>query len=236
MHIIKKKGSTTSKQTEPQLMTIANKAVDLVTLHRKNLTIAAAVLAAVLVIAAGNTLFQSSNDKKASALLAVAQGLYQEQAGAAPDYAKALEQYRDVQKKYPRTMSGAIAQFYIGNCLVNLNQPNEALKEYETLAKKYSGDKDLAGLAYQRMGYVYSALGKQGDAIASFEKAEAVLGPGIATVELAKLYERAGNGAEAQKKNKVIAEKLGGTAFAPEVQGAAAKGAGAPPAQAPVGK
>jgi tetratricopeptide (TPR) repeat protein len=236
MHTIKKKGSAASKQTEPQLMTVANKAVDLVRQHQKNLTIAAAVIAAVLVIAAGYSLFQSNNDKKASALLAAAQGFYQEQAGSAPDYAKALEQYRDVQKKYPGTTSGAIAQFYVGNCLVNLNQPNEALREYEALVKKYSGDKDLAGLAYQRMGYVYSALGKPSDAIASFEQAEAVLGPGIATVELAKLYERAGNGAEAQKKYKVIAEKLGGTTAAPEVQGASAKGTGAPPVKGLAGK
>jgi tetratricopeptide (TPR) repeat protein len=236
MHTIKKKGSATSRQAEPQLMTIANKALDLASLHQKNLMMAAAVLAAVLVIAAGYTLFQSSNDKKASALLAAAQSFYQEQAGVAPDFTKALEKYRDVQKNYPGTMSGQIAQFYIGNCLVNLNQPNEALKEYEVVAKKYSNEKDLAGLAYQRMAYVYSALGKQGDAIASFEKAESVLGPGLATVELAKLYERAGNGAEAQKKYKVIAEKLGGTTFASEAKGAAEKGAGAPPAQGPAGK
>jgi tetratricopeptide (TPR) repeat protein len=236
MLTIKKKGPATSKQTEPQLMTIANRVVELIRPYQKNLMVAAAVIAAVLVIAAGYTLYQSSNDKKASALLAAAQDLYQEQAGAAPDYAKALELYRDVQKKYPRTMSGAIAQFYIGNCLANLNQPNEALKEYETLVKQYSGEKDLAGLTYQRMGYVYNALGKQSDAIASFERAEAVLGPGLATVELAKLYERAGNGADAQKKYKVIAEKLGGTAVAPDVQGAAAKGAGLPTAKDPAGK
>lgn len=229
MHTIKKKGFAASKQAEPQLMTAANKVADLVRLYRKNLTIAAAVLTAVLVIAAGYTLFQSSNDKKASALLAAAQGLYLEQTGSAPDYAKALELYRDVQKKYPRTMSGAIAQFYVGNCLVNLNKPIEALREYEALTKEYSGDKDLAGLAYQRMGYVYSALGKQSDAVASFEQAETMLGPGIATVELAKLYERAGNAAEAQKKYKVISEKLGGTTVAAEAQGAP-KGAGAPPA------
>ncbi len=236
MHMIKKKGSGATKQTEPQLMIIANKAMELVTLHQKKLTLAVLVMAAALVIAAGYTLYQSNNDKKASALLAVAQGLYQEQSGVAPDYAKALERYREVQKNYPRTMSGGIAQFYIGNCLVNLNQPNEALKEYETVAKKYSGYEDLAGLAHQRMGYVYNALGKQAEAIASFERAEEVLGPGLATVELARLYERAGNGAEAQKKNKVIAEKLGGTAFAPQVKGAAAQGAGAPPAKVPAAR
>jgi tetratricopeptide (TPR) repeat protein len=231
MHKIRKQGSTTSKQAEPQLMTIANKVVAMVSQHQKNLSIAAAAMVAVLVIAAGYNLFQSTNDKKASVLLAAAQGLYQEQAAAAPDYAKALEQFRDVQKKYPRTMSGAIAQLYVGNCLAQLNQPSEALKEYDTLVKKYSGEKELVGLTYQRMGYLYNALGKQSDAIASFEQAETVLGPGIATVELAKLYERAGNGAEAQKKYKVIAEKLGGTTAAPEAKGEAAKGAVAPPAK-----
>jgi tetratricopeptide (TPR) repeat protein len=237
MQTIKKKGFSPSKKSEPQLMTMANKALDLVSLHQKNLTRAAAVLAAVVVIAAGYTLFQSNNDKKASAMLAAAQGFYQEQAaGAAPDFAKALEGYRDVFKKYPRTTSGAIARFYIGSCLVQLNQPTEALREYEALAKNKFVDKGLAGLAYQRMGYVYSALGKQSEAITSFEQAEAVLGPGLATVELAKLYERAGNGAEAQKKYKVIAEKLGGTTFAPEARGAAATGAAAPSAPGPAGK
>ena len=236
MHTIKKKGSAASRQTEPQLMTVANNAMDLVALHRNKLAMAAAVIVALIVIAAGYALFQSGNDKKASALLAVAQGAYQERAGSAPDYGKALELFRNVRKEYPRTMSGAIAQFYIGNCLVNLNKPDEALREYETVTKKYSSEKDLAGLAHQRMGYVYGGLGRQSDAIASFEKAEAVLGPGLATVELAKLYERAGNKDEALKKNKVIAEKLGGTAFAPEMQGAAEKGTGAPAAKGPAGK
>ena len=39
-----------------------------------------------------------------------------------------------------------------------------------------------------------------------------LIGPGIATLELARLYEAAGNSAEAQKKYKVIADKLAGTA------------------------
>jgi tetratricopeptide (TPR) repeat protein len=236
MRTIKKKGSAASKQAEPQLMTIANKALELVALHQKNLTMAAAVLVAAVVIAAGYTLYQSGNDKKASALLAVAQGLYQEQTGTAPDFAKALERYREVQKKYPRTMSGAIAQLYIGNCLVNLNQPDAALKEYETLARRYSREKDLVALAYQRRGYLYGALGRQNDAISAFEKAEAVLGPGIATVELAKLYEQAGKGAEAQNKYKIISEKLGGTTLAPEAKGGAAKGTAAPPVKGPTGR
>jgi len=235
MHTIKKKGSSASKQTEPQLMTVANKGMDLIRLHQKNLMLATGVILILIVIAAGYSLFQSSSDKKASALLAVAQGVYRGQAGAAPDYAKALELYRNVQKEYPRTMSGSIAQFYTGNCLVTMGKPDEALREFETVTKKYSGDKDLAGLAYQRMGYVYGGLGKQADAIASFEKAEALLGPGIATMELAKMYERTGNKDEAQKKNKVIAEKLGGTAFAPQVRDAAAQGAGSPPAKGSAG-
>jgi chromate transport protein ChrA len=94
MQTIKKKGFSPSKKSEPQLMTMANKALDLVSLHQKNLTRGAAIVAAVVIIAAGYTLFQSANDKKASAMLAAAQGFYQEQAaGAAPDYAKALELY-----------------------------------------------------------------------------------------------------------------------------------------------
>jgi tetratricopeptide (TPR) repeat protein len=116
-------------------------------------------------------------------------------------------------------MSAAIAQYYIGNCLEKLGQTDEAIKEYQTFVNTYSGRKFLLGLVYQRMGYAYVLLGKQAEAIKSFEQSDALDGPGVATIELARLYEASGNIPESQKKYKLIQEKLGGSSWSIEAMG-----------------
>jgi tetratricopeptide (TPR) repeat protein len=116
-------------------------------------------------------------------------------------------------------MSAAVAQYYIGNCLANLGQADEALKEYQVFVKTYSDKKFLLGLVYQRMGYIYSMLGKPAEAIKAFEQSDALGTPGVATVELARLYEATGNISEAQKKYKIVQEKLGGSTWSIEAMG-----------------
>ena len=218
MLTIKKKAKITKQTQEQQIATITNKVASALSVYKKQLVIAGFVLVALIVIAGGYSLMRSADERKASPLLATAYEAYSPLA-ATTDYGKALELFRGVQKKYPGTMSGAIAQYYVGNSLVALGRADEALKEYEFFIKKYSGEKALLGLVYQRMAYVYSTLGKQAEAIKAFEQAEAVGGPGVATIELARIYESSGNMAEAQKKYKVAQEKLGGTTWGIEAMG-----------------
>ncbi|HUI66701.1 MAG TPA: tetratricopeptide repeat protein [Nitrospirota bacterium] len=213
MPTIKKRGSAAKKQPEQEIVTIAHKISAFVSSYKKQFTIAVSTLVAILLIIAGYWLKKSLDEQKAAPLVATAYEYYSPAAGANVDYGKALSLFREVQNKYPGTMSGAIAQYYIGNCLVNLDHPEEALREYQTVVTKYSNDKLLVGLAYQRMGYVYNSLGKQADAVKSFEQSESLMGPGTATVELARLYEASGNVPEAQNKYKSIAEKLAGTTW-----------------------
>ena len=216
MPTIKKKGLAVKKQPEQEILTIAHTVSAFVSSYKKQFTIAVSSLAAILVIIAGYWLVKSLEEQKAAPLVATAYEYYSPAAGANVDYSKALSLFREVQKKYPGSKSGAIAQYYIGNCLVNLDRPEDALKEYQTVVTKYSSDKLLLGLVYQRMGYVYSSLGKQADAMKSFEQSESLMGPGTATVELARLYEATGNVLESQKKYKTIAEKLAGTTWGME--------------------
>ena len=121
-----------------------------------------------------------------------------------------------------RISSGAaISQYYAGNCLANLGQTDEALKEYQLFVKNYSDKKFLLALVYQRMGYAYSMLGKQAEAIKAFEQSDALGSPGVATIELARLYESTGNIPESQKKYKIVQEKLGGSTWSVEAMGKA---------------
>jgi tetratricopeptide (TPR) repeat protein len=221
MPTIKKRGNAAKKrEPEQEIRTLAHNASEFMAAHRKNFIIVVAAVAAVLILAAGYRIMQSMQEQKATPLVASAYGYYSPSQGTTgADFVKALELFRSIRKQYPSTRSGAIAQYYIGNCLANLGRNDEALTEYQTFVSKYAGDKFLLGLVYERMGHVYNELGKQADAIKSFEQSENLIGPGISTLELARLYEAAGNASAAQQKYKTISDKLAGTAWAMEATG-----------------
>jgi len=73
-------------------------------------------------------------------------------------------------------------------------------------------------MVYQRLGYLYLVRGNREEAVKAFLRAESVGGAGLATAELAGIYERAGNTEEAQKKYKELSEKLPATTLALEAK------------------
>lgn len=219
MPTIKKRGSAVKIQQEQEIVTLAHKVQHVMAGYQRQLRVVVIAAAVVLVMIAGYAMFRSSQEQKAAPLVAAAYEFYSPATGTSADYGKALDLFRDVQKKYPNTTSGAVAQYYVGNCLVSLGRADEALKEYQAFISKYSRDKYLRGLVYQRMAYVYEGQGKLDDARKAFEQAEALTGPGVATVELARLYEAAGNMPEAEGKYKIVMEKLGGTTWSMDAMG-----------------
>lgn len=221
MLTIKKKVRVTKQNQEQEITTLMHKVTAVLSAYRKQVVIAVSLLTALLVITGGYSLMRSADERKAGALLSAAYESYSSSGDSPADYRKALELFRGVQKKYSGTMSAAISQYYAGNCLVNLGQADEALKEYQVFVKTYPDKKFLLGLVYQRMGYVYGMLGKQADAIKAFEQADALETPGVATIELARLYEASGNIAESQNKYKIVQEKLGGSTWSVEAMGKA---------------
>jgi tetratricopeptide (TPR) repeat protein len=216
---IKKKGSVAKQQTQQEIMTIAHQVTSFMRTYKKQFTAALAVVLAVIVLGAGYTLLRSMQEQKAAPLVAAAHEYYDPSQGTPADYQKALDLFRAVHKKYPNTMSGAIAQYYVGNCLVNLGQRDEAIKEYTSFIQSYASDAFLLGMVYQRLGYVYSGLNRLSDAIKAFEQSEKLNGPGVSTVELAHLYEASGNVLESQNKYKLVLDKLAGTAWSMEAMG-----------------
>lgn len=219
MPTIKKKGSAAKQQPEQEFMTIAHHVSSFMTTYKKQFLMALAAVIVVIVLSVGYALLRSMQEQKAAPLVSAAYEYYDPSSGTSADYQKALSLFRTVQKEYSNTMSGAIAQYYVGNCLLNLGQADEAIKEYQNFIKTYSGEKFLLGLVYQRMGSVYSGLNRQADAIQAFELSEKLIGPGVSTIELARLYESSGNIPESQKKYKLVLDKLAGTAWGMEAMG-----------------
>ncbi len=223
MPTIKKRGYASAKKPEQEIMTFAHTLSDFLAKYRKQFTTALSVVIGVIVLTVGYAMMKAHQEQKAAPLVATAYEYYNPSDGSSGDYNKALALFREAQNKYSSTKSAAIAQYYVGNCLVNLGQPDEALKAYQLFAKNYASDKFLLGLVYQRMGYVYLGIGKQDDARKFFEQSESLTGPGPATVELARLFDAAGNVPEAQKRYKTILDKLGGTSWAMDAMGRAQK-------------
>ncbi len=219
MPMIKKKGYATAKNPEQEILTFAHTLSDFLAKYRTQFLTALSVAAGIIVITAVYSLMKAQQEQKAAPVIATAYEYYNPSDGGSSDYGKALALFREAQSKYSGTKSAAIAQYYIGNCLVNLGQPDDALKAYEFFAKNYSGNKFLLGLVYQRMGYVYLSLGRQDDARKSFEQSESLAGPGAATVELARLAEAAGNGPDAERRYRTVLEKLAGTSWAIDAMG-----------------
>jgi tetratricopeptide (TPR) repeat protein len=237
---IKKRSTSSTRPSEPQLMGAVHQASDYYSGHRKMVLLITAAVVVVAALIISFITYQSLRDRKASPLFSAAYEYYKPSDGTPPDYQKALELFRDIQKTYPRTMSGATAQFFVANSLMNLGRTDHALGEYEAFVKRYQGRKELLGLVHQRMGYIYRGQGKSDDSVRSFQRSEELLGTGLATVELARLYGQAGKTEESQKKYKAVMEGLPNSQWAfeamtklPPPAQPAPEGSLAPPAVQP---
>ena len=215
MRTIKKQGYDAKKQPKQEIEGLLQSLLAVYGRYQTHVQVAMAIVLVVLVAFGGYSLYQNGNERKASALLAPALDVY---SSPQPDLAKAVELFREVRKEYPRTLSGSIAQYYEGNCLAGMGRAQEAIEQYREVVKRSGAGNMLRAMAYQRSGYAYQSLGNREEAIKAFEQAESLRGPGMATLELAKLYALGGNKEASQKKYKVLTDNLPGTVLSDEAK------------------
>lgn len=104
-------------------------------------------------------------DTEADKLFDLANGLY---VRGNAFYGQAVRQYREFLSRYPNDERCDQAAFFLGNCLRELGQNEEALKAYLDHRKfKNSPNRDMVDF---RTGQVYFSLGKYPDAIQSLLK------------------------------------------------------------------
>jgi tetratricopeptide (TPR) repeat protein len=213
-----KKKTKALMQPEDEIRSIAHNVSDYYQVYRKQFNLAVAMIVLAITVTLIYSFVGSTNEKKAGQMLSAAYDAYDPGGGAPANYPQALKQFQDIVKQYGGTVNGAIAQFLTGNTYARMGQPEAALKEFEAFIRKYSSEKFLLGLVYQRIGYTYLAMGKQDDAVKAFAQAESVAGTGPATLELARLYERTGKIQESLKSYKDISNNLPTTAWATEAR------------------
>lgn len=215
---IKKKSSKTVASPEEEIRSLAHHVSDYYHAYQKQLNTVITVLVLALIVAVLYSFVRAGNEKKAGLALNAAYEAAAPAGGGVPNYPAALQRFQEVVKQYGGTLSGAIAQYSIGNTYLAMGQPEPAVKAYEEFTRRYSGRTFLLGMVYQRMGYAFAAMGKREEAVRAFSKAEEVGGTGQATMELARIYEQAGNREDAQKKYKAVSEQLPATSLALEAR------------------
>lgn len=215
---IKKKTAKGSLSPQEEIQSITHTITDTYDAYRQPANVVLTLVAIVLAVGVIWSIVRSNNEKQAGQLLSAAYDAYSPGGGAPANYPLALQRFQDVVKQYGGTVSGAIAQFSVGNVYARMGQPESALKEYDAFVKKHGGEKFLLGLVYQRMGYAYLALGRKDDAVKAFGQAETLAGTGPATYELARIADASGDIVDAQKRYKEISEKLPSTGWAAEAR------------------
>lgn len=105
---------------------------------------------------------------------------------------QAIALYRNILEEFPNTTSAELANYFIGNALVDQNEIKDAIESYQRYIDHYGQNKFLLGLVYQRLGYAYLMNGEEGKALDAFSKVLASpksLNKDQALFEIAKIEE-----------------------------------------------
>lgn len=122
-------------------------------------------------------------------------------------YKKALETFN---KAYD-TRKSSVSLFYIAACSYELGNYDDALASLKEFTRKYSGEKRLLPLVYQKMATVYIKKGDMNEALKTLETLSALPGDtfkDLALLESGKLLEKQGKPDEAKKKYEELTKKF----------------------------
>ncbi len=81
---------------------------------------------------------------------------------------QAIGQYRQVLEQYPRSPSAPLAQFHLGNALVQANDLPGAIEAYKKFIVLYGSQPSMVGLIQQRLAYAYLLKGDRDQAVKAF--------------------------------------------------------------------
>jgi tetratricopeptide (TPR) repeat protein len=126
-------------------------------------------------------------------------------------YEKALAQFKEVKEKHGSTSSGTMSLLYEGNCAYSLKKYDEAIGYYkEFLDAAHGTVQYLRSAGYEGLGYAYESKGDFKQAAEWFEKQKndtQAEGGGSAALNLARVYELAGDRQKACNQYKEFLEK-----------------------------
>lgn len=219
--IIKKKPVKRKPVEETEeVRSAALHALEAVKQRQKQAIIIVAVIVVAAVLLIGFNLYSSSRSQKASELEVEASRYYYREKpyDTMPDaerMKKALELY---QGSFD-AKSTPTALYYVGNSYFNLNDYENAIKQYTLFTEKFSSDYGILPLVYQKLASAYLKAGKSDKALETLGKLAGIRNGMFRDTALfmeARYYEGIGDTPKAQERYKVIAAEFPASPWAPE--------------------
>jgi len=105
---------------------------------------------------------------------------------------EAIVLFKKVADEYPRTPTGPLALFHLGNSLVQANELDGAIDAYKRFLLLYGANVSLSGLVQQKLGYAYLLKGDREQAAKAYAavlQIPGALNRDHALFELARLEE-----------------------------------------------
>ncbi len=149
----------------------------------KEIAAAAGLLVVVVGLAAGLKLYMGRQEAEANAALGAALKTFRAYVGApAPGlpvtdaetfptarekYKKALEQFAEITRKYPRTKAGALARYHLGVCQAELGDQAGAIKTLQEAG--HAPDRAIASLAQLGLAGELAKGGKLQEAVRLYQ-------------------------------------------------------------------
>ena len=215
-----------------EFISTVERLTELAQVHGKRLLLMAGLLIMVGAVVVGVFLYQLKQEKWAAALEFEAASYYHQpvtipsevegdQSLREENLRKAIDLYREVVTRYPRTKAAALSQYYLGNSHLELSDHEHAIAAYQDFIQQYDHFPSLLALVRQRLAYAYLGQGDLEAAKNAFEDLvafEGALNKDQVLYELGRLYETEGKNEEAIQRYQQIVESQPGTIFTTEAR------------------
>ena len=169
--VIKKKVARKKPIQENEVKSAALQAMEALKQRQKLAIIAVSVVIGIVIIFIAFSLYSSSMTKKAYALEQEAYNHY---------YSESTDESAPVEDKWKKAMAlfkesldikaTPTAAFYIGNCYSNLNDHDNAIKEYSSFIDRFSSETGILPLVYQKLASSLFKTGQNEKAIETLGK------------------------------------------------------------------
>ncbi len=211
-----------------ELLSLYERGIEYIHKNRRPFLFISIILSVLIIVSAGIFSMNFYYNKKALALEYEAARYYNVdkpypgiQISPEERYKKALDLYREIVSKYPRTKIAPLALYGAGNCYFQLKNIEEAEKTYLQLIKKYPDDKFILPLVYQKLGYLYKSRGNTTEALRNFEKTASLVTElrDIAYIEIGRIHETEGKTEEAVRNYQKIVDNFPSSPWYSEAKG-----------------
>jgi len=225
---IKKRISKKSTlDTEAEVKEKFSSLKDTIMERKKTAVTYGSVFVIVILAVVGFLMYSYNSRQRATELAYEAYKIYYSTAPQEENKTERVSRALALFKKAYDASKTSTSLFYIADCYYELGRYDEALKTLKDFTGRYSGDQQLAPLAYQKMAMVYIVKGDMNGALKTLDDLYNLKGDiykDFSLIESAKLLEKEGKTDEAKKKYEDLVKKFPNSPFVEEAKVKMGKG------------